>query len=266
MRSLSNVLKSDRIYICEERKFIFSTRRNVVAYPSVVEQSNEEQKLQKDLEEIKKQAEQEARKIVESAEKHAKNIIVDAGSRAQEVLEEACKQGYEDGYEQGYAKGLSEGRNKGESEYRDLLKQANDKKMEYEKLKETLYRSSEQDMVRLAVDIARKIIDIRMEDDEKLYLRIADKVLAEINGQKNIQLRCSSQDYPIAVANKEYLISRLDGVEDINIIEDIFLDKGSCIVETDGGGVDGSVDTQIEKIKNVFKTILLESAEKEVRQ
>ena len=155
---------------------------------------------------------------------------------------------------------------KGDSEYRDLIRQANEKKLEYEKLKEMLYQSSEQDMVRLAIEIARKIIDVRMEDDEKVYLRITDKVLAEINGQKGIQLRCSSQDYPVAVANKDYLISRLDGVEDINIVEDIFLDKGSCIVETDGGGVDGSIDTQIEKIKKAFRSLLLESDEKEVHQ
>jgi flagellar assembly protein FliH len=114
-------------------------------------------------------------------------------------------------------------------------------------------------MVRLAINIARKIIDARMEDDERIYLRIAEKTLAEIKGQKGIQLRCSSKDYPIAVANKEFLISMLEGVDDINIIEDMFLSKGSCVVETEGGMVDGSIDTQIDKIKNAFKSLLEES-------
>lgn len=258
---MSNVLKSGRVLICEEKKYIFNPRRNVIAYPPIkpVSTAEEKQKIEVNLEEIKKQAEKEAEQIINEAEKHANKIIEEAKLEAKAILEKVRSEGYAEGYTEGHEKGLIEGRDKGEMEYQDSINRANAAKEEYERMRETLYQSCEQDMVRLAINIARKIIDARMEDDERIYLRIAEKTLAEIKGQKGIQLRCSSKDYPIAVANKEFLISMLEGVDDINIIEDMFLSKGSCVVETEGGMVDGSIDTQIDKIKNAFKFLLEES-------
>ena len=69
----------------------------------------------------------------------------------------AREQGYREGYEEGYKKGLEEGRAMGKEEYTSIGK-ANSAKEEYENAKYVI-SIGEQDMVRLAIDIARKIID-----------------------------------------------------------------------------------------------------------
>lgn len=248
--------------------YVFNTKRNTASSPSKINQADKEQKFETTFEEIKAKAEEEANQIIIRAGKQADELIHDAKQKAQAIFQEAHEKGYKVGYEeghkeghaQGYEKGLEEGRAIGKEEYDNLIQRANSVKEEYEKMRNMLYQSCEQDMVRLAIDIARKIIDTRMEEDENTYLKIAEKALSEVKGQKGIQLRCSSQDYPIAVANKEYLLSRLDGVSDINIIEDMFLSKGSCIIDTEAGGIDGSLDTQVEKIKDAFKSMILKSA------
>lgn len=261
---MSNVLKSNRVSICEEKKYVFNTKRIFSNHPSTASQGEKERKLESSFEEIKTKAEEEANKIVIRAGKQAEELIHNAQKKAQAILQTAhdqgYKKGYEEGYNQGYEKGLEEGRARGEEEYRASIERADAAKKEYKKMRDMLYQSCEQDMVRLAIDIARKIIGTRMEEDEKTYLQIAKKALSEVKGQKGIKLRCSSHDYPIAVANKDYLLSGLDGVDDIIIIEDMFLSRGSCIIDSDAGGIDGSVDTQIDKIKNAFKSMLLKSA------
>lgn len=245
--------------ICEEKKYVFDIKRNCVNHPSIANQADKERKFETTFEEIKKRAEEEANKIIIRAEEQAEELIHNAQQNAQDVLQKAREQGYREGYEEGYKKGLEEGRAMGKEEYKHSIRKANSAKEEYEKMRNMLYRSCEQDMVRLAIDIARKIIDARMEEDENTYLKIAEKALSEVKGQKGIQLRCSSQDYPIAVANKDYLLSGLDGVDDIIIIEDMFLSRGSCIIDTEAGGIDGSIDTQMDKIKDAFKSMIIKS-------
>ena len=75
----------------------------------------------------------------------------------------------------------------------------------------------------LAVDIAKQIIGDALGKDDKVYMELAYNALKLVQGHRKIQLKVSSEDFPYILKNKNELLSRLKGIDDIQIIEDSYL-------------------------------------------
>lgn len=208
--------------------------------------------LKTQYEELKAAAQEEASKIILEAQKQAEQIIIESQQQMDNIWEQARQEGYSQGYDEGFR----EGQNQGATQYQSRLDEAEGLKIQYITQKENLYKDCEQDMVKLAVYIARKVIENKIAEDDGTYLKIAEKALKAVQGQKKVQLKVSSRDYEKVLQGKDYLISQLNGVEDIEVIEDEFLKRGSCIIDTGSGMVDGGVDSQMEQIEAVFETLL----------
>jgi flagellar assembly protein FliH len=70
-----------------------------------------------------------------------------------------------------------------------------------------------------------------------------------------IFIHVSKQEYYIVVENLSQLIEATSNSA-IEVIKDLSLNKGDCIIETPFGNVDSSFDMQFEAIKNDLIYIL----------
>ena len=62
----------------------------------------------------------------------------------------------------------------------------------------------------------------------------------------------SSEDYNYVIENVELIKSSVKGINQLEVRESRSLEKGSCIIDTDFGSVDGSWDVRLEGIRKVF--------------
>ena len=244
---MSSIVKNNRVIVNNETRvllrsqalFQVNTQQNHVNYPEMAKREN-----------------QQAKDIILDAQKKAKQIKLEAQeeiARASEAArEEGHAKGYSEGYNEGFEQGLKEGQTQGRAKYEGLIKDAEQLKQQYLEDHKKLYKVSEENMLMLAIDIAQKIIGDALENDPKAYMELAYKALKLVKGQKKVQLRVSSEDFPEVMGNKDLLISRLEGIEDIHIVEDAFLDRGSCIIHTGNGIIDGSVETQMDEIESTL--------------
>ncbi len=253
---MSSIVKNHRVIVDSHRSVLLSSQ--AVFQPK----RPQEQRLQYDTEglNIVENAKKQAKDIINDAQKEAERLRINAMAEIAEAQEKAEKEGYEQGYligyKEGYEQGLKEGQDKGKLEYESLLIEAERLKQKYLEDYEQLYQVSEENMVMLAIDIAKKIIGEAADKYPETYLDIAYKALKMIQGQKTVHLRVSSEGFPAIRDNKKLLMSRLEGIEDINIVEDAFLDKGSCIIDTGNGVIDASVETQMEAIESALIEIM----------
>ena len=254
MKLLSNVVKNNRVIIGSQRKIVFNTPNPQNSHSNKV--SNDKQKMNTEYTELINKSKQQAQDIIAEANEKAKQIEMNAQVEAARLIETAKEEGhsrgYTVGYDEGYKQGFLEGQKQGRSQYDVLIEEADQIKKKYIEDSKKLYQVSEKNMVLLALDIAKQIIGDALNKDDEAYMELAYNALKLVHGQRKIQLKVSSEDFSNILKNKDVLLSRLKGIDDIQIIEDSYLDKGSCIIDTGNGIIDASVNSQIEKIESAL--------------
>lgn len=186
--------------------------------------------------------------ILEDANEKAEAILEDARREAeaikQNALEEAMHEGFEKGYEEGVAKA--------DAEYQNLINDANNELARLEQEYTTRYNSMESDLVNVLLEIFSKVTYTVSEDNKEIILHLINRVMSDIECSGDILIHVSKDDYQFLIDNqgKIYCASQKD--ININVLEDSSLMKNQCIIETDGGVFNCSLDIQLEElIRNI---------------
>ena len=163
----------------------------------------------------------------------AEEIILESKKKAQEILDKA-----EEIYKNRFEQGLTEGKEEGKSEY--TLKIMDMVLSQVDSLE-----SLEKQLVEVVTKSVNKIIGDLDEKDR--IVRVVRKGLSAVRGEKRIVVRVSTHDEPIVREDlKAYLLSDDGRSGYIEVIGDVNLKKGDCILETQMGVVEASLDTQLK--------------------
>jgi len=171
----------------------------------------------------------EAGNILDTAKKRAAQIIADA-----EAAYEARK-------EEGYRDGQEEGR----------LEHA-------EKMMETVISSVEfiENIEKTVVDVVnqaiRKVIG-DLDDDERI-VRIVRNALSSVRNQQQVTIRVAPADEKaVSDALASFLKTIPGSPSFMNLVADGRLARGACLLESELGVVDASLETQLTALKNAFQ-------------
>lgn len=109
--------------------------------------------------------------------------------------------------------------------------------------------AAERDIVRLAIAIAERIVkrEIRLEDT--FVVRQIQEAMKRLIGVERIRIRINPSDEEIVRKHRNELLTSADAVRELTIEADETIPRGSCVLESDGGNVDASVQTQLERIE-----------------
>ncbi|HPU45387.1 MAG: hypothetical protein GXX04_10930 [Clostridiaceae bacterium] len=203
---------------------------------------------EKKAEEIVARARDEAKLIIQEAELEAKRLIEQAKAQIEEYAGEIEQKAKEEGYRTGESLA--------QQHYQGLLAEAEDfrnrAKTEYE---ETI-RSLEHDIVELAVNIARKVLEAELETSREAILKIAGAAIEACLNRDRILLRVSADDYDYVMENSERIKNMAGDIRALEVRKDQTLTKGSCIVDTGYGMVDGSLETKLEMVEQAFHELM----------
>lgn len=192
-------------------------------------------------------AEKKAQEILKKAQEDYNNIVKSAVDKAEAKADSIKKQAYEQGY--------SEGHNIGKAEYDKLIAEALDiKKRAYEEYERT-FRNMEGEIVELVLEIAKKVIGAEIKADKHNVVNLAKQAIDKCTNKENIVLYVSDDDYDYIKAHREELLKELEIIDEVSIKKDMSLKAGGCIVQTQYGLIDTSVETQIRKIEDAFRNL-----------
>ncbi len=169
----------------------------------------------------------------------AEEIIAEARKRAELILDDA-KKAYEQEKRKGYEDGLREGQ----------LKIA-------EKMMETVHRtvdylaSAEEMMCSLVLEAIKKIIGDM--DDREIITRVVKNALAMVRNQKQVTLKVAPEDLETIQSRLSDIMENYPTIGFVEIVADSRLKKHSCVLESEMGVVDASVEVQLKAIEKALR-------------
>lgn len=116
---------------------------------------------------------------------------------------------------------------------------------------------AEQDTVKLAIAIARRVLYRELATDPEAILGLVMAAFQKLNARETHKLRLSPKDAALAGQYR----ARLELPPGVEIAADSSLSAGSVIFETTRGELDASVDTQLQEIDRGFADIMRRRAQ-----
>ena len=149
-------------------------------------------------------------------------------------------------FEQGYAEGERIGKQMGEKMVETVVKRYDNGIAQLAQTHKALVEAMEEQTVRLALAISRKIVQRELTMDPDLVAALASVALKRVLSHQSISLRVSRQDFDhvraaVAAANPA-----------ISVKDDATLERGDFVVDTAQTHLDGRVASQIETIGRVL--------------
>ena len=202
----------------------------------------------------------EAECILEAAREKAALIINEAEERSREILERAQHEGYKKGYEEGKQKGLAEGldrgRRQGLATADKMIEEAVEIKRRALEKKENMVKEAEAEVVRIVMEIARKVLGEQIRIDRDTVLEPARKALEKCTFSSRATMKVSPDDYDVVELNKKRLLAEVEGITQLEIVVEDTLPQGSCLLETEAGYIDSGVEVQLDRIEHTFRELL----------
>ena len=200
----------------------------------------------------------QAQAMIDEAKENADQIIEDARNEAASIEEDARRKGYEEGFEKGRSDAEAEERSKYERKVQELEAAKQELISEYEKKSAEL----EPLLVNKLSAIFEKVTGVRLENDRETIVYLLRRALTNLDGARNYIIHVSAADYERVQTDKEDIAKGTGVLPDrFEIIEDVTLKTGDCMIESDGGIWDCGLGTQLELLVKQLKILSYEESE-----
>ena len=186
----------------------------------------------------------EAERIIEEARLQAEQIIADANKNADAAFEEAKQNGYYEGNEKAQEE-MNIKQAQLEVEFDNKRKEL---EQEYNNLKESI----EPELVEVITDVFRKVTGVVAEDNREIILHLINDVMHNADGSRDYVIKVSPDDYKFLVNNQGKIYCAMSREVNIDIVEDATLERNQCMIETNTGIFNCSLDIELNNlIKNI---------------
>ena len=172
----------------------------------------------------------------------AEALIASAKAQA-DALMAGAQAAFNEEKQRGYAEGLAEAQMEQVEKMIDSVSRTVD-----------YFSSVETKMVALVMSAVRKIID--GYDDTGRVLIVVKSALSVVRNQKQMTLRLHPQQVDPVRGRVNDLLSAYPGVGYLDIVPDGRLEKEACILESEIGLVEASIESQIAALESAFRKVL----------
>lgn len=171
----------------------------------------------------------------------AEQIINAAKEQAQQIAEQA-KEAYDQEKQRGYEDGLDESK---VDQAEQMLKVVG---------RTINYLSDvEQTMADILLSGVKKIIG--EFDQEQLAVNLVRNALQHVRNEKQVSIRIPPSQHNMVKARLNEILADYKGVGFVDLVADQRLSTGDCIMESEIGVVDASIDVQLRALKKQFSRL-----------
>ena len=197
-------------------------------------------KAGEDLQKLKEDAEAEAQKIVEDARAQAESILQDARSQAEaeraDIQEAARRQGQQEA--------------QAEADRTEAAREA-----EYQKRLDEL----EPEFVDTITGIYEHIFHVDLHSYREVLCYLISTTMRKSEDNRSFLIHVSKEDYPyVSMQKKQISAGAVAPNATVEIVKDITLGKGECLIETEGGIFDCGLGTQLSELRQKLKLLSYE--------
>ena len=160
-----------------------------------------------------------------------------------------------EGYDKGFATGIEQGIRAGQKEIAERLSRLDSVISELEHLKEKKIQEILPEIVDLSLEIARKIVHRKIEQDREIIVSVVREAVKKIGREEKMLIRVHPADYDTMISNLEVLREE-SRLKDITIEPSESVSPGGCYIETPTAEVDARIEEQIKELRDAITTAL----------
>jgi flagellar biosynthesis/type III secretory pathway protein FliH len=186
----------------------------------------------------------------------ARELVAEARTTARTMLAQAREVIAADrarAVEEGRAEGLELGRAEADAETAGLVQTCEKIGIHVMEERERVLADSEADIVELAIAIARRIVNASLEVDETLVIEACRGAMRKAFQRGSMQVLAHPADLALLREAGPQLAAELGGVDHLDFIEERRLDRGSVVVRTPAGEIDGTIAGKAGKIEQALR-------------
>lgn len=200
-----------------------------------------------DPEEVLAEARAEAERLVQDAQAQADSLVDDANAQADDIRAQAQEEGRQAGFQ--------EGQEQAEAEFADrqaeLERHAQDLENDYQEKASSM----EKDLVATITDVMEKFFKIELSDRKDVLLHVIENAVLNIENSRSFLIHVSQAQYEDVSGELNSLREKVGAESEIDVIMDPTLAEGSCLIETDGGIYDCSIDTELKSLSKELREL-----------
>jgi len=147
-----------------------------------------------------------------------------------------------------FENGLAEGKGLAERGLVHVFRSLRSAAEEVEMLREKVLRESEDELVRLIVMVARKVVLREIAQDRSILSDVVHAAVAAISEQDEITVRLNPDDYALITTGQGDLLRQELITNKMHLKPDPAVMPGSCQVDSELGTVDAGIDAQLDEI------------------
>ncbi|MBX0356447.1 flagellar assembly protein FliH [Halobacillus sp. Nhm2S1] len=198
---------------------------------------------QKELEVARIQREQ----LIRSTEEEIQSM--------KETWEEERKVIENEAYQKGVDQGFRKGHKEGHEALEDRLSQANKIIQQAKAAHDRMVTNSERTIIEVAMKTSEKILNAKLEEDPTLFSPVVKRVIEEVKGQPEVALYVHPEKYEFVYKQSDELERLITPSSYLSIYAEEELTPNACIVESQFGRLDGSIDTQLSELRHQLLSV-----------
>ncbi len=190
---------------------------------------------------------EEANEQARSIKDEANEVLAQAHMEAGKIIEDAKRTGYE----QGACNAREEYESKAEALEREYVQKKAQLEKEYNDLKAAI----EPELVETITEVFRKITYTVAEDNKEIIIGLINGVMKNSDISNEFVIRVSPDDYRFLVNNQGKIYCAVSKEVNMDIVEDAAMKKNQCIIESDTGVYDCSLDIELNNLIRDIKLL-----------
>ena len=155
-------------------------------------------------------------------------------------------------YESGFREGEKAGLEIAEKKVEALMKRYSDTIQEIARLKPGLYMQAEREVVRLALEVAKKVVQREVHVDREIVQTLIKVALSHVAVKSAVTVHLHPTDYDFVLEQRTASMRPGESDGEIILQADKAIDRGGCLIETECGDVDARIEEEFREVERAF--------------
>lgn len=190
---------------------------------------------------------EEANEQAQTIRDEANEVLAQAHMEARKIIEDAKRTGYE--------QGAQNAREEYNAKADELARDYEAKKAQHEKEYNDMKASMEPELVETITEVFKKITYTVAEDNKDIIIGLINGVMKNTDISNEFIIKVSPEDYKFLVNNQGKIYCSVSKEVTMDIVEDATMKKNQCIIESDTGVYDCSLDIELNNLIEDIKLL-----------
>ncbi len=194
----------------------------------------------------------EAEQTCAQARRDAAEMLEDARVQAEAMREAAWQEGFHEGRQAGQVAAALELQRAQDAQLAQGRAQFQTLTDAIGAARQELWNAQEAEMVAFVLQIARQVVKTEVTQNPEVIASVLQNALRRVTDKDQVRIRVSLADAAQVRGMREDLLNLMDGVRNLEIVDDRRIGQGGCVVETNAGTIDAKIETQLDEVERAL--------------